>query len=134
MVISLLQKSYHYILKAHYDYLDDYEDLFDRFDRFLASSQSTDAQKQIWTPKIESKREKFELKSIFSVKKDHLVQALITTTSNILNSPYFQTHPRRFAVEYINSLTILLSLKSKNLFESTGEWVNKNLSALSYTS
>lgn len=134
MVISLLQKSYHYLLKAYYDYFDDYEDLFDRFDRFLAASENTEALQSIWTPKIESKREKFELKSIFSIKKEHLVQALITTITNILNSPYFQTHPRRFAVEYINSLSILLSIKSKKLFEFTGEWVNKNLSALSLTS
>jgi hypothetical protein len=125
-LLSLLQKSYHYLVKAYYDYSDDFSDMFDRFDKFLASN-SNEGGSSVWTPKIEHQRELFDIKEVFPHKKDHISKAIITVTTNLLNNAYFVNHPRRFVVEYINSLQILVSVKSKRLFEFAGDQINKNL-------
>ena len=119
-LLSLLQRSYHYLVKAYYDYSDDFSDMFERFDKFL-SVNDQDSVKNIWTPKIEHMREKFDIKEVFPHKKDHISKAIITVTNNLLNNAYFVTHPRRFVIEYIKSLQILLSVKSKRLFEFAGD-------------
>lgn len=128
-LLSMLQRSYHYLVKAYYDYCDDYSDMFERFDKFL-SVNDKDTTVSIWTPRIEHKREKFDIKEVFPHKKDHISKAIITVTSNLLNNAYFMSHPRRFVIEYIKSLQILLSIKSKRLFEFAGEQINQNLPAL----
>ena len=130
IILSLLQKNYHYLSKAYQDYQDDYSDLFDRFDRFLSLEQEGGGTKTIWIPRIEHKREYFDIKEVFPHKKDHITKAIVTVTTNLLNNAYFVSHPRRFVVEYINSLQILLSLKSKRLFEFAGEQIKRNLPQL----
>lgn len=128
-LLSNLQRSYHYLVKAYYDYQDDFSDMFDRFDKFL-SVNDAESVSSIWTPRIEHKREKFDIKEVFPHKKDHISKAIITVTNNLLNNAYFVSHPRRFVVEYIKSLQILLSIKSKRLFEFAGDQINRNLPAL----
>lgn len=119
-ILSQLQRSYHYLIKAFYDYSDDFSDMFDRFDKFLKLTEEEN-KGSIWTPKIEHQREKFDIKELFPVKKDHISKAVITVTNNLLNNQFFQSHPRRFVVEYIKSLEVLLSIKSKRIFEYAGD-------------
>ena len=136
-LLSSVQHSFYEIAKTFYPHLDDYDNMFARFDKFLELVEDLDEEKEskkeldLFKPKVARKREQFSLGKIFGHKKSEVIKALIQCTNNLLTHNYFRNHPRRFVVEYIKSLRILLSLKSKRIFDFAGDWVEKNLPALS---
>lgn len=127
-LLTMLQQSYYDVAKTHYAYNDNFDNMISRFDQFL---QNIEKDENIYSDKIEMSREHFELKDIFPHSKDYVVKALVQCTNNLLTHKYYKTHPRRFVMDYIRSLKTLLSLKSRSIFKSVGEWIEKNIAYLS---
>lgn len=127
-LLSMLQQSYYELAKVFYPYNEDFDNIIARFDNLLELTERNE--KKIYNEKINKRREGFKIKDIFPYDKNYVIKAIVQCTNNLLTHKYYKVHQRRFVMDYIRSLKILLSLKSKRIFEFAGEWIEKNIAYL----
>ena len=130
-LISNLQSCYYEIAKCHYFYYEvEGKDLFKYFDSFFLEFKE---QKSIEWKKTEQSREIFSVFELFGADKgkQEVIEALIKCTNNLLSHRFYAKHPRRFVVEYVRSLKLILSLKGLKSFSFAGELIEKKNEQLS---
>jgi hypothetical protein len=127
-LLTILQKAYYELTKIFYSYNEDYDDMWQRWDLFF---EKIEKKKKVFKKIINPTRKFFDFRKISDLKKNTCVRGLIECSSNLLSHKYFEGHPRRFVVQYIKTLELLLALKSKRIFEFTSDWVEKNIESLS---